>query len=247
MIYSFKIFRFDPQKDAAPYEQEFTLDLGDADKMTVLDALFKIQQTQDKTLSFRSSCRLAMCGSCALVINGKEGLACKTLLKTLGSGTISLKPLSHLPVIKDLTVDLKELIQRLKKVEPYFLPKSREVEPAKIKPTSRERRAIGLNTECIACGSCVSSCTMMHWNPEYLGPMGLNRAFCLIADSRDLQKDRLAHIAGENGVYRCHMEFNCTDVCPKHLSPTRGIHHLKRRLFWEGMKNLNPFRRGESK
>ena len=85
---------------------------------------------------------------------------------------------------------------------------------------------------------------MMHWNPDYIGPMGLNRAFCLIADSRDVTGSRLEKIADENGIYRCHMEFNCTDVCPKHLSPTRGIHHLKRLLFWEGMKDLIPFRKG---
>ncbi len=244
MIYIFKIFRFDPQKDQAPYEQEFQIDLGDADKMTVLDALFKIQQTQDKSLSFRYSCRLAMCGSCALVINGKEGLACKTLIRDLRSGPISIQPLRHIPVVKDLTVDLKALIRRLKKMEPYFKPKAPSKEPAQIKPSSRERRVIGLNTECISCGSCVSACTMMYWDPEYLGPMNLNRAFCLITDSRDLKGDRLARVAGETGVYRCHMEFNCTDVCPKHISPTRGIHHLKRQLFWHGLKNFGPFRKG---
>ena len=96
--------------------RNFRVDLGDEEKVTVLDALFRIQQTQDKTLSFRYSCRLAMCGSCALVMNGREGLACKTLVKTLGTGPISLKPLSHLPIIKDLTVDLKFLINRLKKL-----------------------------------------------------------------------------------------------------------------------------------
>src|SRR3989304_721946 len=136
MVYTFNIFRFDPQKDKEPYRQEFQVDLGDADKATVLDALFKIQQTQDKTLSFRYSCRLAMCGSCALVMNGKEGLACKTLVKDLGSSPITLEPLRHIPVIKDLTVDLKFLIKRLKKMEPYFIPRSKSPEPAKIKPSS---------------------------------------------------------------------------------------------------------------
>ena len=247
MIYTFDIFRFDPRKDSAPYRQVFEVDLGDADKITVLDALFKIQQTHDKTLSFRYSCRLAMCGSCALVMNGRERLACKTLVKNLGSGPIRLEPLRHIPVIKDLTVDLKFLLKRLKRMEPYFVPRSPSAEPAQIRPDSRERKAIGLNTECIACGSCVSACTMMRWDPEYLGPMGLNRAFCLVADSRDLAGERLARIAGEDGVYRCHMEFNCTDVCPKHLSPTRGIHYLKRQIFREGMKKLNPFRRGRGK
>lgn len=246
MVYTFKIFRFDPQKDVEPYEQEFQVDLGDAEKVTVLDALFMIQQTRDKTLSFRYSCRLAMCGSCALVIQGREGLACKTRVKTLGTGPISLRPLSHLPIIKDLTVDLRSLINRLKKLEPYFIPKSPSPEPARIKPTSRERQIIGLNTECIGCGSCVSACTMMHWDPDYIGPMGLNRAFCLIADSRDLTGGRLEKAADENGIYRCHMEFNCTDVCPKHISPTRGIHHLKRLLFWENVKTFIPFRKARN-
>ena len=245
MISIFRIFRFDPRQGSEPREQEFRVDLGDEEKVTVLDALFKIQQTQDKTLSFRYSCRLAMCGSCALVINGREGLACKTLVTTLGPGPISLKPLSHIPVIKDLTVDLKFLIQRLKKLEPYFVPRTQSLEPARIKPTSKERQTIGLNTECIACGSCVSACTMMHWGPDYIGPMGLNRAFCLVADSRDLTGDRLERVADENGVYRCHMEFNCTDVCPKHISPTRGIHYLKRRIFWQEIKRWNPLGRAK--
>jgi len=246
MIYNFTIFRFDPKRDPEPYKQEFRLDLGDAERVTVLDALFKIQQTWDRSVSFRYSCRLAMCGSCALVINGRERLACKTLLRDLGSGPISLEPLRHIPVIKDLTVDLKYLLRRLKKMEPYFIPKSPSPEPARIKPTSRERKTIGLNTECIACGSCVSACTMMYWQPDYLGPMALNRAFCLIADSRDLAGQRLDQVAGEDGVYRCHMEFNCTEVCPKHISPTRGIHYLKRQIFWQGMKNLNPWRKGKN-
>ena len=121
MIYTFNIFRYDPKKDREPRRQEFQVDLGDADKMTVLDALFRIQQTQDKTLSFRYSCRLAMCGSCALVINAKEGLACKTLVKDLGPGTIFLDPLRHIPVINDLqalwdktaaVIDLKMSLQQ---------------------------------------------------------------------------------------------------------------------------------------
>jgi succinate dehydrogenase/fumarate reductase iron-sulfur protein len=247
MVYTFKIFRFDPKKDERPYEQEFPVDLGGDEKITVLDALFKIHQAQDKTLSFRYCCRLAMCGSCALVINGREGLACKTLVKDLDPGPISLKPLNHIPIIKDLTVDLKSLINRLKKIEPYFIPRTSSVEPANIKPASMERQTIGLNTECITCGSCISACTMMHWDPNYIGPMGLNRAFCLIADSRDLTGKRLDLVSDENGVYRCHMEFNCTDVCPKHISPTRGIHHLKRQIFWQETKRFNPFRRGRDK
>jgi succinate dehydrogenase / fumarate reductase iron-sulfur subunit len=238
MIYTFNVFRFDPKKDSEPYYQEYTVDMGESDKATVLDGLFKIQQTQDKTLSFRYSCRLAMCGSCAVVINGKEGLACKTMLRDLSGNRITVRPLSHIPVVKDLTVDLKQLMKRLRKVEPYFIPKSSSLEPARIPPTSKERKIIGLHTECIACGSCVSACTMMHWDPEYHGPMALNRVFCLVADSRDLNPERLEKIAGENGIYRCHMEFNCTDVCPKHISPTRGIHYLKRRVFWEGLKSL---------
>jgi succinate dehydrogenase/fumarate reductase iron-sulfur protein len=246
MVYSFKVFRFDPKKDKEPSWQEFQVDPGNSDKVTILDGLFQIQQTQDNTLSFRYSCRLAMCGSCAVVVNGKEGLACKTMLREMPPGTITVAPLRHVPIVIDLTVDLKRLIRKLRKMEPYFVPKSDSREPAIIRPDSKERRTIALNTECIACGSCISSCTMMHWDPDYLGPMNLNRVFCLIADSRDADGDRLSKIAGENGIYRCHMEFNCTDVCPKHLSPTRGIHYLKRQMFWEGVKNLNPFRRGKS-
>ena len=247
MIYSFIVFRFDPRKDKEPSWQEFQVDLGSTDKATILDGLFQIQQTLDKTLSFRYSCRLAMCGSCAVVVNGKEGLACKTMLREMPAGTITVAPLRHVPIVKDLTVDMKGLIRKLRKMEPYFVPKSDSREPAIIRPDSMERRTIALNTECIACGSCISSCTMMHWDPDYLGPMNLNRAFCLIADSRDADGDRLSKIAGENGIYRCHMEFNCTDVCPKHISPTRGIHYLRRQIFWQEIKNLIPTQRGRNR
>lgn len=247
MIYAFKIFRFDPQGDPEPREQEFRIEMEKSRKATVLDALFEIQQTQDRTLSFRYCCRVAMCGSCALAINGREGLACKTLLRDLPASPVSLRPLRHFPIQKDLVVELKFMMERFKQVVPYFIPRSASTEPARIRPESKERTVIGLNTECIACGSCLSACTMMHWDPEYLGPMALNRAFCLIADSRDgsASDPRLPKIAHEHGIYRCRQQFNCSEVCPKNISPARGIQHLKRQALIWALRGLNPLRSGE--
>ncbi|MEW6666096.1 MAG: succinate dehydrogenase iron-sulfur subunit [Thermodesulfobacteriota bacterium] len=231
----FKIFRYDPAVGGEGHFDSFHLEIQDEAVTTVLDALLRIQREHDPSLSFRYACRIAMCGSCGMVINGREGLACKTVLADLKPGEITLRPLNHLPIIKDLAVDMGPFFDQYVEGMPYFEPSGGDTEPAVIRPDSWERGAIGLSTECIACGCCVSSCTMAHWHKEYLGPAALNRALTLLADSRDaLRTERLAQVL--KGCYNCRSELNCTEVCPKEISPTRAIKHIQRMAVLEGLR-----------
>ena len=232
---TFKIFRYDPTKGGGGHFDAFRLEIQDETLTTVLDSLMRIQKEKDPSLSFRYACRVSMCGSCGLVINGREGLACKTVIANLDAGEITLRPLNHFPIIKDLAVDMGPFFDQYVEGMPFFEPTGGQTEPAIIRPDSWERSAIGLSTECIACGCCVSSCTMAHRHKEYLGPAALNRAFTLLADSRDgLRKERLAQVL--QGCYNCRSELNCTEVCPKEISPTRAIKHIQRMAVREGLR-----------
>jgi succinate dehydrogenase / fumarate reductase iron-sulfur subunit len=233
------IFRYDPTSAEQGHYDRFEVEIADESKTTVLDVLFRIQKTQDATIAFRYACRVSMCGSCGMVINGHEGLACKTVVGDLKTKEITLRPMNHFPIVKDLVVDMDPFFDRYNRALPYFDTPHISDEPAIIRPDSKERKDIGLSTECIACGCCVSSCTMMHHHPEYLGPAALNRAFTLLADSRDgLYDQRLNRIMPS--CYNCRLEFNCTDVCPKEISPTRAIKYIQRCALKE------PFRKPDS-
>lgn len=244
---TFLIFRYDPEKGERAGFQKYELEV-DEKLTTILDVLFRLQEQQDETLAFRCACRVGMCGSCAMVINGRERLACKTVVGDLPPGPITLRPLNHFPIVKDLVVDLSPLFDKYRVVMPYFEPKSEELELAVIPPDSEERRTIGQETECIACGACISSCTMMYWDPDYVGPAALTRAFTLLADSREaLFKERLAKLVNEHGCYRCHTEVNCTEVCPKGLSPTRAILYIKKMAMKYGVLPLEKKEREEKR
>ena len=232
------IFRYDPTTAEQGHYDHFEVEIADESKTTVLDVLFQIQKTQDDTLAFRYACRVSMCGSCGMVINGREGLACKTVVGDLKAKEITLRPMNHFPVVKDLVVDMDPFFEKYRQSLPYFDTPQIAEEPAAIRPDSRERKDIGLSTECIACGCCVSSCTMMFHHPEYLGPAALNRAFTLLADSRDgLYDERLTRIMPS--CYNCRLEFNCTDVCPKEISPTRAIKYIQRCALKEPFRKID--------
>lgn len=222
-----KIFRYDPSTEEKGHYDRFEMEIEDESKTTILDTLFQIQKTQDSTIAFRYACRVSMCGSCGMVINGHEALACKTIVGDIKGKEITLRPMNHFPIVKDLVVDMDPFFDRYRQSLPYFDTAHFADEPAIIRPDSKEREDIGLSTECIACGCCVSSCTMMYHHPDYLGPAALNRAFTLLADSRDgLYDERLSRIMPS--CYNCRLEFNCTDVCPKEISPTRAIKYIQR-------------------
>ena len=224
-----EVLRFDPATDAEARLVAYRVPR--LDKMTVLDALAYIQRYHDRTLAFRYACRLGMCGTCTLMVNGIPRWACRTSIERLGVETLRLTPLQHLPVLKDVMVDFAPFMAKYQAALPFFVPAQESTAPAAIAPASRERQAIDPHLECITCGACYASCTMLTHDPEYLGPAALNRAFTLVRDSRDgARRERLAAVGGEHGCWRCHSLYNCTEVCPKHLSPTSAINGLKRAI-----------------
>ncbi len=223
-----QVFRYDPHQGGSGHFQSYVLNIPDASTTTILDVLLRLQREQDHTLAFRYACRVNMCGSCGMVINGLERLACKTNVSHLPLGRdITLRPLNHFPVIKDLVVDMEPFFKKYEETLPFYEPREEFLEPLQIRPDSRERQDIGLATECIACGCCVSSCTMCHYHEGYAGPAALNRAFTLLADSRDgLFSQRLDRVLAS--CYNCRTEFNCTEVCPKEISGTWAIKYIQR-------------------
>jgi len=233
-----KVFRYDPTRQGQGHFDRFAVKIEDERLTTILDLLIRIQKEMDSSLAFRYACRVSMCGSCGMVINGRERLACKTVVADLKETEITIRPLNHFPVVKDLVVDMDPFFEKYKAALPFFDPAEETDEPAIIRPDSKERIDIGLSTECIACGCCVSSCSMVDYHDSYGGPAALNRAFTLIADSRDgLREERLARVL--DGCYHCRTELNCTEVCPKEISPTRAIKYLQKQAC------LDAFRRKE--
>lgn len=238
-IRTVRIFRYDPEKPDEGRFQQYSLTIEKPEITTILDVLIRIQKEQDPSLAFRYACRVNMCGSCGMVINGREGLACKTNVSDLPRNQdITIRPLNHFPVIKDLVVDMGPFFSKYEDSLPFFEPLEERSEPYVIKPDTQARVDIGMATDCIACGCCVSSCTMVNNHEGYCGPAALNRAFTLLADERDaLFVPRLTRAL--ESCYNCRTEFNCTEVCPKQISGTRAIKYIQR-LALKHMPALKP-------
>ncbi len=220
----FRVFRFDPEKNKEPEFQSYEFDPYKG--MTILEGLYYILENLDSSLAFRSSCREAVCGSCAMHINGMYRLACKTQIEILKS-PITIRPLSHLPVIKDLVVDLTPFFNRFKEIKPYLIPKESPPEKEYIQSV-KEREKINDWLDCILCGACYGSCPVCAQDDKYLGPHALLKALRFVDDSRDGgAKERIAFVTQNSGVFRCHTIFNCREVCPKDLDPTKAIAKLK--------------------
>jgi fumarate reductase iron-sulfur subunit len=195
---------------------------------TVLDALVDIQRGQDPALAFRYACRVGMCGSCAMVVNGRERWACRTRVATLGAGAISVRPLYHFPLLRDLVVDMAPFGDKMRSVGAAFAPATDAAPYAVIARPSPERREIDEAIECIGCGMCVSACTMVAHNARFPGPAALNRAFTVERDSRDAAgHERWQVLLSDDALARCHGQSTCTDVCPMGLSPTTSIIRLR--------------------
>ena len=222
----FKIFRYDPGKDEKPYMQDVTVGLENTDRM-LLDALLKIKGTVDDSIALRKSCREGVCGSDAMNINGKNGLACITNLNDLRE-PIVLKPLPGLPVIRDLIVDMTQFFKQYESIQPYLQNSS--VPPEKERKQSpQQREELDGLYECILCACCSTSCPSFWWNPDkFVGPAGLLQAYRFIADSRDDNTaERLDNLEDPYRLFRCHTIMNCVDVCPKGLNPTKAIGKIK--------------------
>lgn len=225
-IYQFTLARTDPG-DA----KQFTLELDS--RMTVLDALFIIQREHDPSLSFRCSCRVGMCGTCAMRVNWIPRLACQTRVETLQAESITIEPLATLPVTKDLVVDLAPFFAKWKKVRPALHPKDKDAkEFAVVRPDSEFGRQAQAKTDCITCGACYSACGITGSNENYLGPAAINKAMLRLLDPRDGNVDeRLKVLDDDNGVWRCHTQFNCVAACPKGINLTDSIMKMKRSLL----------------
>jgi succinate dehydrogenase iron-sulfur subunit len=225
VVLTLRIFRWSPEASGGRLDS-FPVEAGPG--TTVLDALVQLREADAPDLAFRYACRVGMCGSCAMVVNGRERWACRTRLGTLaGDGaTVTLRPLYHFPLIRDLVVDMAPFVEKMRQVGAAFVPGGRP--PA---AGLRERPAVDAAVECIGCGACVSACTMVRWDEHFPGPAALNRAFTLVADGRDGAgaAGRWAALFGEDGVWRCHGQAQCTAVCPMEISPADSVLRLRRK------------------
>jgi fumarate reductase iron-sulfur subunit len=201
------------------------------DNQTVLDTITWIQRHDDPSLAYRFACRVGMCGSCAMTVNGVPRWTCRTHVnRVLLDGALEVAPLRNLPVIKDLAVDMSAFFDKMAAAHGAFrASEGRPDDFAKVPPDSAQRREADAGIECIGCGVCYAACDVVDWEPDYLGPAALNRAWTLVNDVRDGgQLERLQAVAGAGGCHSCHVQQGCVRHCPKHLNPTASIAGLKR-------------------
>lgn len=224
----FSIYRYNPDNDAKPHMQDYVLDDCPADMM-LLDALLLLKE-QDETLGFRRSCGEGVCGSDAMNINGRNGLACVTSLASLGDKVV-LRPLPGRPVIRDLIVDMEQFYQQYRAVEPWLQNNDPKPEVERLQSPQQREQLDGLY-ECILCGCCSTACPSFWWNPErFLGPAALLQASRFLVDSRDQATEkRLQVLDDAYKLFRCHSIMNCVEVCPKGLNPTRAIGKIKQMM-----------------
>ena len=226
------VYRYDPEKDKAPYTQAFEVDMPDGRDLMVLDVLELIKEI-DPTVSYRRSCREGVCGSDVVNMNGKNGLACITPISDVAKrGKLSIKPLPGLPVIRDLVVDMEQFYDSYKKIQPYLINKDMPPEQERLQSPEEREKLDGLY-ECILCACCSTACPSFWWNPDkFIGPSGLLQAYRFLADSRDTAtEERLANLEDPFSVFRCRGIMNCVNVCPKGLNPTRAIGHIRNMLL----------------
>lgn len=224
----FRIYRYDPASDAPPRLQEFRLEAHEHPVM-LLDALMLLKG-RDDSLAFRASCREGVCGSDALNINGRNRLACITLLAEL-TDPVEVRPLPGLPVIRDLIVDMGPFYRQYKTIHPWLVNDDPEPEIERLQSPADRAELDGLY-ECILCGACSTACPSFWWNPErFLGPAALLQAHRFLADTRDQRTgERLDELEDPYRLYRCHTIMNCAEVCPKGLNPSRSIALIRQML-----------------
>ncbi|CAJ0700398.1 succinate dehydrogenase/fumarate reductase iron-sulfur subunit [Ralstonia holmesii] len=224
----FEVYRYDPDSDVQPYMQAFDVELKPDERM-LLDVLIRLK-AQDQTLSFRRSCREGVCGSDAMNINGKNGLACTTNLNELPRHIV-LRPLPGLPVIRDLIVDMTDFFKQYHSIKPYLINDTAPPERERLQSPQERDQLDGLY-ECILCACCSSACPSYWWNPDkYVGPAGLLQAYRFLLDSRDeATAARLDNLNDPYRLFRCRTIMNCTNVCPKGLNPAKAISEIRNML-----------------
>ena len=227
---TFKIYRYDPEGGGQPTWDTYEIDLDDCGPM-VLDALFKIKNEIDPTLSFRRSCREGVCGSCAMNIGGRNTLACTKGIDEVKGSSISISPLPHLPVVRDLVPDLSNFYAQYASIEPWLHTTTAEPQKEWVQSPEDRDKLDGFY-ECILCASCSTSCPSYWWNGDkYLGPAVLLQAYRWLVDSRDeASEERLDMLEDPFKLYRCHTIMNCANVCPKGLNPAKAIAETKKMM-----------------
>ena len=200
---------------------------------TVLDVVTYIQRHLDPTLAYRFACRVGMCGSCAMMVNDVPRWTCRTHVdRVLEKDQLVVAPLRNLPVIRDLVTDMRGFFDKWARAKGEFRGRqTKQDEFAVVSPQSEDRKLADAGIECIGCAVCYAACDVVKWNPDYLGPAALNRAWTLVKDVRDRSNlERLRAVSGDAGCHACHSHVSCTERCPKHLSPTASIAGLKREV-----------------
>lgn len=228
-VKTFRIYRWEPEAGQNPRVDSYEIDLDRTGPM-VLDAVIKIKNEIDPTLTFRRSCREGVCGSCAFNIDGKNTLACTMRTEDI-DGDVRIYPLPHMPVVKDLVTDLTHFYAQLESIEPWI--KTDTAKPSRERlQTPEDRAKLDGYYECILCACCSTACPSYWWNPErYLGPAVLLQAYRWIVDSRDeATGERLDELEDPFKLYRCHTIMNCANTCPKGLNPARAIAETKKLL-----------------
>lgn len=225
-----KIYRFHPEKDTSPHYDTFNFDVEPTER--VLDLLEHVRGFIDGSLAFRRSCAHGVCGSDAMRINGRNRLACKVLVRDLGTSDITVEPLLGLRVIKDLIVDMDPFFENFYKVQPYLV--NNDPLPADGKErlqSPEERERFDDTTKCILCAACTTSCPSFWANGNYVGPAAIVNAHRFIYDSRDQgAAERLSRLNQQHGVWRCRTAFNCTEACPRDIEITKAIAEVKRAI-----------------
>jgi succinate dehydrogenase/fumarate reductase iron-sulfur protein len=228
---TFKIYRWSPDTGKEPELQTYNVDMNSCGPM-ILDVLIKIKNEQDSTLTFRRSCREGICGSCAMNINGSNTLACLCRVGVENDEPVTIYPLPHMHVVKDLVPDLTVFYAQYKSIQPWLQPATPRPAKGEFLQSKEDREKLDGLYECILCACCSTSCPSYWWNGDkYLGPAVLLQAYRWISDSRDgSRKERLERLDDKFKLYRCHTIMNCTSVCPKHLNPARAIQSIKSQL-----------------
>lgn len=225
-----RILRYNPEVDTKPHYESYVVEQEPTDK--VLDALNTIKWYQDGTLAYRRSCAHGVCGSDAMVINGRNALACKLLIKDVGSN-ITIEPLMGFDIIKDLIVDMDKFWDAYKSVKPYLINDDLPAGSRERLQSPEERAIYDDTTKCIMCAACTTACPITWTNPDYIGPAAIVNAHRFIYDSRDEGGDQRLRILNEkNGVWRCRTVFNCTDACPRGIKVATAIEQVKRTLLY---------------
>lgn len=220
-----KVLRYNPEKDDKPYWKTYNLDVDD--DSTILDVLNEIHWQHDGSLAYRRSCRSAICGSCAMKVNGQNVLACETPMHQFKGNKLKIEPLPGFKILKDLVVDMDDFFDKLERIKPYLILK-KPVPDKEFLQSPEEFEEIRESATCILCGACSSSCPSLWGNENYLGPAALLKAYRFIFDSRDDGEDERLNIVNDrNGIWRCHTIFNCMEACPKSIKITEYLSRLK--------------------